>query len=85
MSDLLTCEEIESLKEEYEGILKVEWHPTVFYLLGAITEAQSVKTKKGLVEWLEKVGTEEYYWKDKLGLCIPIRHWESLKKEVEDE
>ena len=37
---LLSDEELENLKTEYEKILEVEWHPTVLYLLAVVAQAQ---------------------------------------------
>lgn len=90
MSDLLTDEEIENAVSE-----------TLSFDVGgkerAIAKAQDARTKKGLVEWLEKRATKigssggrfsavEWDTKDYLEIKVVItpEDWESIKKEVED-
>lgn len=74
---LLKDEEIESLKEEYEKILQVEWHPTVFYLLDAVAKAQL----KNAAEYLEK-GLVMEHESELLSLLRRTKHWQALLEEI---
>lgn len=83
----LTDKVIENLKDEYEKILKVEWHPTVFYLLDAIAyEAQKELVKDIALHITEAIAVKDSdSFKEMTIRAMPEDYWQSVLKHFELE
>lgn len=89
---VLTDEELEDLKADYEKILKRKWHPTVFYLMDAVVGKCEKKANKQhleqMIEWIEENIVAADYHSPEAGrgkvFSIHMEELQSLRTELEE-